>query len=119
MAQYMISVFHNAGVQESGAAYQDEAAMQRAFTAVNEFNNGLQSAGQFVFACGLMPPEEAHSVDATTESPIISKGAFSAEGPALGGFWIVEVVDESAALELARQASSACGQRVELRPLQG
>lgn len=118
MAQYMISVFHEAGVQNAGAAYQDDAAMQAAFAAVAEFNAGLQSAGQFVYACGLMPPEFGHTVDASGTTPFVSAGPFSVAAASIGGFWIVEALDETAAIDLATRASAACGQKVELRPLQ-
>ena len=36
----------------------------------------------------------------------------------LGGFWIVDVPDLDAALELAAKGSAACQGRVEVRPFQ-
>ncbi|MCT1803412.1 hypothetical protein CKW39_09690 [Kocuria sp. WRN011] len=118
MAQYMISVFHEPGVQNAGTAYQDDAALQAAFAAVAEFNAGLQAAGQFVYACGLMPPESSHTVDATGTTPSVTPGPFSVSSASIGGFWIVEALDETVAIDLATRASAACGQKVELRPLQ-
>ena len=118
MAQYMISVFHEPGVQDAGTAYQDDPALQAAFAAVAEFNSGLQVAGQFVYACGLMPPESSHTVDATAATPFVYAGPFSVSAASIGGFWIVEALDESVALDLATRASAACGQKVEVRPLQ-
>ncbi|GAA2116313.1 YciI family protein [Kocuria atrinae] len=118
MAQYMISVFHEPGVQDAGTAYQDDAALQAAFAAVAEFNSGLQAAGQFVYACGLMPPESSYAVDATAATPFVYAGPFSVSAASIGGFWIVEALDESVALDLATRASAACGQKVEVRPLQ-
>lgn len=118
MAQYMISVFHEPGVQDAGAAYQDDAALHAAFAAVAEFNSGLQAAGQFVYACRLMPPESSHTVDATAATPFVYAGPFSVSAASIGGFWIVEALDESVALDLATRASAACGQKVEVRPLQ-
>lgn len=114
----MISVFHEPGVQDAGTAYQDDAALQAAFAAVAEFNSGLQAAGQFVYACGLMPPESSHAVDATAATPFVYAGPFSVSAASIGGFWIVEALDESVALDLATRASAACGQKVEVRPLQ-
>lgn len=114
----MISVFHTPGVQDAGTAYQDDAAQQSAFAAVAEFNAAIQAAGQFVFAGGLMPPEAGHTVDATGTTPNIQSGPFSVAAASLGGFWIVEALDEKLALDLATRASAACGQKVELRPLQ-
>ena len=114
----MISVFHQPGVHDSSNAYQDDAAVQSAFEAVAEFNAAIQTAGHFVFACGLMPPEAGHTVDATGTTPNIQSGPFSVAAASLGGFWIVEALDEKLALDLATRASAACGQKVELRPLQ-
>lgn len=114
----MISVFHEPGVQDAGTAYQDDAALQAAFAAVAEFNSGLQAAGQFVYACGLMPPESSHTVDATAATPFVYAGPFSVSAASIGCFWIVEALDESVALDLATRASAACGQKVEVRPLQ-
>lgn len=61
MAQFMISVFHDPGVQSSGEAYQSEDDMQCAFEAVAAFNQDLQDNGQLVLAGGLTPPEVAHT----------------------------------------------------------
>lgn len=122
MAQFMISVFHDPGIQSSGEAYQSEDDMQRAFEAVAAFNQDLQDAGQLILAGGLTPPEAAHTVDATGaagNSPAVSPGPRVSSGPALGGFWIVEVVSEAGALELAAKASAACGQPLEVRALAG
>ncbi|MBD2761416.1 hypothetical protein IEE91_09370 [Kocuria sp. cx-455] len=118
MDQYMISVFHQPGVQDAGTSYQDDAAAQSAFAAVAEFNAAIQASGNFVFACGLMPPEAGHTVDATGTAPAIQSGPFSVAAASLGGFWIVEALDENLALDLATRASAACGQKVELRPVQ-
>ncbi|GHD86724.1 MULTISPECIES: hypothetical protein [Kocuria] len=65
MARFMISVFHDPGIQSSGKACQSEDDMQRAFEAVATFNQDLQDAGQLVLAGGLTPPEATHTVDAT------------------------------------------------------
>lgn len=92
--------------------------MQAAFAAVAEFKASLQAAGQYVFACGLMPPESGHTVDATGATPAVQSGPFSVSAASIGGFWIVEALDETVALDLATRASAACGQKVELRPLQ-
>lgn len=45
MAQFMISVFHQPGVQSAGAAYGSEEDMQAAFAAVTQFNADLPGGG--------------------------------------------------------------------------
>jgi len=115
MTQFMLSVFHDPGVHDAGAAYQSDEEMQAAFAAVDAFNQELQSNDQLVFACGLLPPESATVVDAEggqTPPP-------ADRGRQLGGFWIVEVADHESAVTLAARAAAACGQLVEARQLQG
>ena len=87
-------------------------------SAAAEFNAAIQAASHFVVAGGLMPPETAHTVRATGTTPNIESGPFSVAAASLGGFWIVEALDERLALDLATRASAACGEKVELRPLQ-
>ena len=65
-----------------------------------------------------MPPESSHTVDATGTTPSVTPGPFSVSSASIGGFWIVEALDETVAIDLATRASAACGQKVELRPLQ-
>ncbi|MDY6055047.1 hypothetical protein [Micrococcus sp.] len=48
-----------------------------------------------------------------------TQGPLAAADQHLGGFWIVEAAHDDAARALAARASHACGQRVELRRLQG
>lgn len=119
MTQYMLSVFHDAGVQDAGDAYQDEESMQAAFAAVAEFNESLESTNQLVFACGLMPPESASVVDGTQTPPKNDSGPLQTSGAALGGFWVIDAASDQEALDIAARGSAACGQRLEVRPLQG
>jgi hypothetical protein len=46
------------------------------------------------------------------------RGPFLASTDHLGGFWVVEADDEDEALDLARRASRACQNPVEVRPFQ-
>ncbi|WP_199489134.1 YciI family protein [Micromonospora craniellae] len=45
-------------------------------------------------------------------------GPFVAATEYVGGFWIVEVADEEAALTWAEQCSAALGSRIEVRAMQ-
>ncbi len=117
MAQYLLSVFHEPGVHAAGEAYESEEDMQAAFAAVGAFNEKLQSSGAFVFACGLTPPEQAVVV---TPGGGQTDGPFATDAPAyVGGFWVVEAPDDAAAHALAVEGAAACGQRLEVRRLQG
>lgn len=122
MAQFMISVFHQPDTHSSGAVYATQEEMNEAVAAVTRFNEDLQATGQLLFAGSLTPPDTSHTVDATgpaTTTPQVSPGPLSDSAATLGGFWIIEAANDAAAVERAAQASTACGQRVELRALEG
>ena len=78
-----------------------------------------QDAGVFVFAGGLNPSSTATVVDGTgSGDPVITDGPYLESKEHLGGFWVVDVPDLDAAIELARRGSAACQGPVEVRPFQ-
>jgi hypothetical protein len=114
MTQYMLSVHHREGEPE-----WSEAEMQAAFKAVDAFNNKVMEAGQWVFGGGLMPKETATVVDNTKGGDAtFTDGPFIEGKEWLGGFWVVELPDLDAALDMAKEASAACRGEVEVRPFQ-
>lgn len=122
MPSFLLAVYHDAdgdgaNPHDNGTVYESRDAQAAAFTRVNAFNERLMASEAFVFACGLTAPGEARVVDANAAS--VTPGTRSAAGPTLGGFWVVRADDEAAATQLAREASAACGQPIELRQLQG
>jgi hypothetical protein len=121
MPQFMISVWHAPGTQQrSLGPYESEEDMLAAFQAVSEFNAWLQAEGAWVFACGLSAPEESSVVDMTDGSePTVTPGPLAEASDHMGGLWVVEVTVLEQAHLLAARASAACGQRVEVRQLQG
>lgn len=122
MAQFLLAIYH-APEQYSAAsefgAYRDEAEMRAAYEATGAFNKRLMDEGSWVFACGLTPPEATVTVDGRPDEPTFSEGPAAPAEEYLGGFWIVEVADLDAAVALAADGSRACGQRVQVRALQG
>lgn len=121
MPQFMISVWHAPGTQQRPLGpYDSKEDMQAAFQAVSEFNESVQAEGAWVFACGLTAPEESSVVDGTAGGdPTVTRGPYAEASAHLGGLWIVEVPSLGLAREVAARASAACGQRVEVRQLQG
>jgi hypothetical protein len=113
MAEYLLSVHHD---------YDEEfpplEEMQPAFEAVDRFNRKLQDEGAWVFAGGLMPIEQATTVDGTGEKPIVTDGPYAESKEYLGGFWVINADDLDAALRWAQEASRACRGKVEVRPFQ-
>ena len=113
MPQYMLSVHH-----AEGDAEPTPEEMEQMFADVGAFNEEVQAAGQWVFAGGLMPRETATVVDATGADVVTTDGPYISAKEWLGGFWVVEVPDLDAALDLARRGSTACRGTVEVRPFQ-
>ena len=65
-----------------------------------------------------MPPSSAITVDNTGESLNTVDGPFLEAPEYLGGFWVIDVADEDAALGWAARASKALGGRIEVRGFQ-
>ena len=111
MPQFMISVHHG-----DDDALPEGVDPQDVFAAVDAFNSRLEGEGAMVFAGGLMPASTAtvvHRSGETTSGPYLSGEHY------LGGFWVVEVADQAAALEVARAAvATGCGTTIEVRPFQ-
>ena len=104
--QYLVSVIDD--VPESATA--DEMAH------VDDFNDGLQADGHWVFAGGLGSPSTATVIDGRGAQAMFTDGPFVETKEWLSGFWIIEARDLDVALKLAAEGSKACNRRVEVRP---
>lgn len=111
MTEYLLSVHHAADdiVPEGDAV----AALH---AAVDAFNSELQDSGAWVFAGGLLPVETSRVVRPTGE---VTSGPRATADAHLGGFWVIEVADDDAALEWAHKAVATGVGPIELRPFQG
>jgi hypothetical protein len=110
MAQYMFSVIHPA----SGPDLPKEE-LQQSFHDVDAFNDEIMKSGNWVFAGGLVPPDQATVVDGRGADPIITDGPYVETKEQVGGFWVIEAADLDEALALAKRASKACRVPVEIR----
>jgi hypothetical protein len=113
MAQYLMSVW-----TREGDPTPSQEEMQQMYADVGAFNEEVKAAGSWVFAGGLHPASTATVVDGRGGEPVLTDGAFAESKEHLGGFWVVDVPDLDAALDLARRGSAACGGPVEVRPFQ-
>jgi hypothetical protein len=73
----------------------------------------LNEAGELVFQQGLANAPEAKTVQVADGRPSIARGPVAA--PPLAGFWIVDVVDEARAIEIAGRISEAADAPIEVR----
>ena len=79
----------------------------------------MKAAGILLFENGGIDADSVVcSVEAKDGKPVFSDGPYIETKEHLGGFWVVELPDLDAALELAARASEACMGAVEVRPFQ-
>jgi hypothetical protein len=115
--QFFLTVPHDTA-EEPTMATMDPSELEAAMTAVENLNADLHETGAFVFAGGLHPPSSAKTVEVTDGEPVVADGPF-VEAPAyVGGFWVIEVADEDAAVEWATRISKTLGGRIEVRAFQ-
>ena len=114
MAEYLLSVHHDYDTE-----FPSLEEMQPVFDAVDRFNQKVRDAGAWVFAGGLMPIQQATTVDNTGDTPIVSDGPYAESKEYLGGFWVIQAADLDEALQWAKEGSAACRGKVEVRPFQG
>lgn len=76
----------------------------------------MRAEGVLVFAGGLEEDhEQAFSADATSGDVVFADGPFSRTEEFLGGFTVVDVVDDAAARVWAGKIAVACGWPQEVR----
>ena len=120
MTQYFLTLPHDTATEPTMASMQelDPAELAAVIAAVDEFNTALKDSGAWVFAGGLNPPSTAKTVDVTSGDTRVHDEPFVEAPSYVGGFWVIEAVDEDAAVEWATRASAALQSRIEVRALQ-
>jgi hypothetical protein len=121
MTQYFLTLPHDAAEEPTMESMQemDPAELEAVMAAVDAFNTELEDSGAFRFAGGLHPPSSAKTVDASDPESVDVRDEPFVEAPAyVGGFWVIEVDDESTAVDWATKASKALQSPVEVRALQ-
>jgi hypothetical protein len=111
MAQYLVAIHHP---DNYDPAVAEDAAMSRD---IDTLNDDMVAAGVRVFVGGLKPVSQAKSVrlDASGLS-VETDGPYLPTHEHVGGFWVLDVPDEAAALYWAHKATIACRAPVEVRP---
>lgn len=111
MPQYLLAVHGPAEVWDR--PYEEN---QQTYTDTAVFNDKRRDAGVYVFAGGLRAPGSATVVRRSGDGYVTTDGPYTETKEHLGGFWIIDAADLDEALDWARQASTACGGPVEVRP---
>jgi hypothetical protein len=86
---------------------------------IDEFNESLRAANQWVFACGIGAPTTAAMIDGRGGNAEIVDRSLFRDADFYSGFWVIETDSPASAREQAIAASRACNRLVELRPLLG
>lgn len=110
MSKYLI-YFNQAWVGEhSNAWFAARGLLARAVV------DDMKAAGVYVFAGGLEEdPQEAFSADATSGTVKFTDGPFVRDPQFLGGFTVIDAVDEQTARHWAGKLAEACGWPQEVR----
>lgn len=75
----------------------------------------MKDAGVYVFAGGLEEGGPVYSADATSGSVLVTDGPYVETKEFLGGFAVVDVVDDEAATMWAGRLAEGCGWPQEVR----
>jgi hypothetical protein len=113
MPQYLLSVH---GSEDS--PYTTPEDMERAFRDVDAFNRDVQAVGAWVFAGGLLPASTAKVTRSKDGALLHTDGPYLESKEHIGGFWIIDVANDAAAMSWADRATIACQGAVEVRPFQ-
>lgn len=118
MTNFLMSVHGPAELGEFGS-YGSKEEFEAALATTNDFNDKLRAEGFWVFAGGLAQAADATVVDGQGDKPVITDGPYTETKEYLAGFWLIEAPSSEVALELAAEASKACGGPVEVRAFDG
>jgi hypothetical protein len=113
MNQYLLSIYQPDGPPPS------PEVLGPIMEELHALNEEMQSAGAWVFAVGLHPPETATVLKASNDEVLVTDGPFTEGKEHLGGFTVIEVEDLDAALGWARRLAKVLSPlSIEVRPSQ-
>ena len=109
--KYMLMMFGDAAdmLQE-----RDTDWVNGMLTFMRDFDVELRESGELLVAEGLAFPSTAKTVSLVDGQVVVTDGPFAESKEALAGFWILDVKDETRAVELAGRVV-VWAQKVELR----
>ena len=111
MTQYLLSVHHDYDGDTPGRTGDEQI-----YADVDAFNATITDV--MVFGGGLEAPHTATVVANHDGQLVVTDGPFAETKEALGGFWVIDVPDLDAALEIAGRATTACRAPIEVRPFE-
>ena len=82
------------------------------------WNKKYHETGELLGGYGLADAMTARLVRRKDGAPVVTDGPYLETKEWIGGFWVFELPDDSAARQWATEASAACQGKVEVRPFQ-
>ncbi|MES2340487.1 MAG: YciI family protein [Pseudomonadota bacterium] len=111
MSRYLLSIY-----QPDGPAPPPEF-LEPIMAELAQVNADLRAAGGWVFAGGLLPPDQASVLRMADGELLVTDGPFVESKEHLGGFTVIEAPDPETALFWAARFARAITLPIELRPL--
>lgn len=102
---------------EAEMANADEAAMKEIFEAYYQFTEEINNAGINLGGEALEATETATTVRVRDGETMTTDGPFAETKEQLGGFYIIDVADLDAAIEVAARLPGSWHGSVEVRPV--
>jgi hypothetical protein len=86
-------------------------------TAIDRFNEKLQTNGHWIMAVGLESPKNSFLLDNRAGAGTSQTGSLFDTPLFYSGMWVIQATDLATAKQLAAEGSFACNRKVELRPI--
>jgi hypothetical protein len=109
--KYMIMTFGD----QAGLAAKSQDWIREMIAFMQAIDLDLRESGELVYEEGLADPSQAITVRMNADGPTPTDGPFVASRMSLAGFWIVDVADESRAIEIASRIVAFIQEPVEVR----
>lgn len=93
---------------------ESNSGNQQEVIQIDAFNEKLQSENKFIFAAGIGSSKTATTIDNRAGKNQLTKESLNSD-EFYSGFWIIQA-EPSEIEDLAKQASTACNRKVEIRP---
>ncbi|GAA4171333.1 YciI family protein [Gryllotalpicola koreensis] len=116
MTHYIFNVI-GPGTDDGYGTYGSAEAQGAAMARIDAFNERLEREGRIIYLNGLGAAETTSAVvDARDGETIVTDGPYAEFKEYIAGLWVLEIESREKALELAAEASRACGRKIEVRP---
>ena len=104
-------------IYEDEAAFAEPSALQTAVAAHMRLAAEMREKGVWLSGAGLCPSVAATTVRRTGDVRTVHDGAFPEAREQLGGYYLIDVPDQDAALTWAKRVPVVDGGGIEVRPL--